>query len=130
MCVLVAQSWLALFNPMDCSPPGSSVHGILQAKIPLPSPGNLPDLGIEPRCLALQADSLLSEDPLEKGIATHSSIVAWRIPETEEPGGLQSMGSQETNTHTHTHTQTQLKTKLPAKLLLSSRQTKVNREPP
>ena len=34
------------------------------------------------------------EDPLEKGMATHSSIVAWRIPWTEEPGGLQSIGSQ------------------------------------
>ena len=33
-------------------------------------------------------------DPLEKGMATHSSILAWRIPLTEEPGGLQSMGSQ------------------------------------
>ena len=34
------------------------------------------------------------EDPLEKGMATHSSIVAWRIPWTEESGGLQFMGSQ------------------------------------
>ena len=34
------------------------------------------------------------EDPLEKEMATHSSIPAWRIPWTEEPGGLQSMGSQ------------------------------------
>ena len=34
------------------------------------------------------------EDPLEKGMATHSSILAWRIPWTEEPGQLQSMGSQ------------------------------------
>ena len=34
------------------------------------------------------------EDPPEKGIATHSSILIWRIPWTEEPGGLQSMGSQ------------------------------------
>ena len=34
------------------------------------------------------------EDPLEKGTATHSSILAWRIPWTEEPGGLQSVGSQ------------------------------------
>ena len=34
------------------------------------------------------------EDPLEKGMATHSSIFAWRIPWTEEPGKLQSMGSQ------------------------------------
>ena len=34
------------------------------------------------------------EDPLEKGMATHSNILAWRILWTEEPGGLQSMGSQ------------------------------------
>ena len=34
------------------------------------------------------------EDPLEEGVATHSSILAWRIPWTEEPGGLQSTGSQ------------------------------------
>ena len=38
--------------------------------------------------------SLGWEDPLQKGTATHSSILAWRIPWTEEPGGLQSMGSQ------------------------------------
>ena len=38
--------------------------------------------------------SLGQEDPLEKAMATHSSILAWRIPWTEEPGGLQFMGSQ------------------------------------
>ena len=38
--------------------------------------------------------SLSWEDPLEKGMVTHSSILAWRTPWTEEPGGLQSMGSQ------------------------------------
>ena len=38
--------------------------------------------------------SLGREDPLEKEMATHSSILAWRIPSTEEPGGLQSTGSQ------------------------------------
>ena len=38
--------------------------------------------------------SLGQEDPLGEGIATHSSILAWRIPWTEEPGGLQSVGSQ------------------------------------
>ena len=38
--------------------------------------------------------SLGQEDSLEKEMATHSSILAWRIPWTEEPGGLQSMGSQ------------------------------------
>ena len=41
-----------------------------------------------------QVRSLGWEDPLEKGMATHSSILALRIPWTEEPGGLQSMGSQ------------------------------------
>ena len=46
---------------------------------------------------AMQETRLLSlgkEDPLEKGMATHSSILAWRIPWTEEPSRLQSMGSQ------------------------------------
>ena len=38
--------------------------------------------------------SLGREDPLEKEMATHSNILAWRIPWTEEPGGLQSIGSQ------------------------------------
>ena len=41
-----------------------------------------------------QVQSLGEEDPLEKGTAVQSSILAWRIPRTEEPGGLQSMGSQ------------------------------------
>ena len=40
-----------------------------------------------------QVKYLGQEDPLEKGLATHSSILAWRIPWTEEPGGLQSVGS-------------------------------------
>ena len=38
------------------------------------------------------------EDPLEKEMAIHSSILSWRIPWTEEPGGLQSTGSQESDT--------------------------------
>ena len=50
------------------------------------------------KCLpAMQETRVLSlgwEDPLEKEMATHSSILAWRIPWTEEPGGLQSMGLQ------------------------------------
>ena len=52
---------------MDCSPPGSSVHGILQAGtlewVAIFSPGDLPNPGIEPRSPALQTDSLLSEPP-------------------------------------------------------------------
>ena len=42
----------------------------------------------------MRVRSLGWEDPLEEGMATHSSVIAWRIPWTEEPGGLQSMGSQ------------------------------------
>ena len=42
--------------------------------------------------------SLIGEDPLEKEMATHSSILAWEIPWTEEPGGLLSMESQESDT--------------------------------
>ena len=54
--------------------------------------------------------SLGWEDPLEKEMATHSSILAWRIPCTEELGGLQSMGRKESDTterlHIHTFTST------------------------
>ena len=45
-----------------------------------------------------QVQSLDQEDPLEKGRATYFSILAWRIPWTEEPGGLQSMELQESDT--------------------------------
>ena len=45
----------------------------------------------------MQVRALGLEDPLEKEMATHSSIFAWRIPWTEEPGGLQSMGLQESD---------------------------------
>ena len=55
--VLVSQTCLTLCNSMDCDPPGSSVHGILQARIlsglPLPSPGDLPDPEIKPKSPAL-----------------------------------------------------------------------------
>ena len=43
--------------------------------------------------------SFSQEDPLEKGMATHSSILPWEIPITEEPGGLQFKGSQKNLTH-------------------------------
>ena len=42
----------------------------------------------------MQVESLGWKDPLEEGMATHSSLLAWRIPWTEEPGGLQSTGLQ------------------------------------
>ena len=47
-----------------------------------------------PAMLETWVQSLGQEDPLEKGLATHSSILAWRIPWTEEPGMLQSVRSQ------------------------------------
>ena len=82
---LVAQSCLTLCNPMDCSPPGSSVRGISQSRIlgglPFPPPGDLPDPGMEPvspASPALQADSLplshwgsLKLNLLEKFIFKH-----------------------------------------------------------
>ena len=49
---------------------------------------------ILPAMQETQVQSLGLKDPLEKGMATHSSILAWRIPWTEEPGRLQSMGLQ------------------------------------
>ena len=63
-----------------------------------------------PAMQEIQVRSLRWEDPLEKEMATHSSILAWRIPWTEEPCGLQSMGSQRfghkpNNEHFHTFIQ-------------------------
>ena len=109
----VAQPCPTLCDPVDCSPPGSSVHGTLQART---------GSGLKPRLLHLrhwQAGSFTTGLPWRLGwericlpcrrphfhrwvrkvpwrreTATHSSILAWRIPWTEEPGGLQSMGSQ------------------------------------
>ena len=67
VCVLVAQFCLTLCDPVDCSPPGSPVHGILQAKIlewvAIPFSRDLLDPGSKPRSLVLQADCLLSESP-------------------------------------------------------------------
>ena len=46
----------------------------------------------------MQVPSLGREDPLEEGLGPHSSILVWRIPWTEEPGGLHSIGSQKSQT--------------------------------
>ena len=58
-----------------------------------------------PAVQEIQVQSLSQEDPLEKGMATHSNILAWRVPWTEEPGRPQSMGSQRVghNLATNTH---------------------------
>ena len=83
----VSQSCPTLSDPMNCSLPGSCVHGIFQAR------------ALEWGAIAFSAvqetwvQFLNWEDPLKKDMATHPSILAWRIPWTGEPGGLQSMGS-------------------------------------
>ena len=58
-----------------------------------------------PEMQETQVWSLGGEDPLEKEMATHSSILAWRIPWTKETGGLQSMGSQRVGHNWVTNTQ-------------------------
>ena len=62
--------------------------------------GSIPKLGR----WETRVQSLNWEDPLEKEMGTHSSILAWKIPWTEEPGGLQSMGFMRTRACACTHT--------------------------
>ena len=68
---------------MDCSPPGSAVHGISQARI-------LEWIAIP----SSKGSSLGQEDALEEEMATHSTNLAWSISWIEEPGGLCSIGLQ------------------------------------
>ena len=78
--------------------PAVSHHFGLNSTDDLPSVSCLPggSNGKESACNAGDPGSVPSqEDPLEEGMATPSSILAWEIPWTEDPGGLQSMGSQE-----------------------------------
>ena len=58
------------------------------------SPGGSDLVKNLPTMWETRVQSLGQEDPLEKEMATHSSVLTWRIPRTEEPGGLSSMGSQ------------------------------------
>ena len=65
-------------------------------------------MGKASACNAGDTGSLGQEDPLEEGMATHSSVLAWRTQGTEEPGGLQSMDLKESDTtevteHVHMH---------------------------
>ena len=99
---------------MDCNPPGSFSMGFPKQEhwsgYPFPSAGDLPNPWIESRSPALQVgfscaqlvknpsakqemqvQSLGGEDTLEGQMAAHSSVLAWEIPWTEEPGWLQSM---------------------------------------
>ena len=98
--MFVSQLCLTLWEPTNCS----SVHGIFWARImewvAFPSPGNLPDPWIKSKFPILQADSLpLSHQgspySLGKEMATHSKILAWKTPWTEEPGRLDSATKQQ-----------------------------------
>ena len=75
-------------KPMDCSPSGSSIHGILQAKtlewVAIPSPGDLSDPGIEPRSPTLQVDSLLTEPPGKPQFA----LLLSEIPSQTHPDSM------------------------------------------
>ena len=85
--VLVSQSCLTLCDPMDGSPPGSSVHGISQARILTGVgchsffQGGLPNPGSEPGSPALQADSLLSEAPGKPFSIKEQFKHCWKEPQ-------------------------------------------------
>ena len=72
----------------------------MQSWPPVEAPGGFPNgsAGESEKNLSVkqktQGQYLGQEDPMEEGVATHSSILAWGIPWTEEPGGLQSIGLQ------------------------------------
>ena len=86
VCVLVAQSCPTLWDPTDCSPPGSSVHGIIKTWIlewvAFSSPRGLSNPGIKPGSPALEADSLLSELP-GKPFVYYQKLLTFRKDEEE-----------------------------------------------
>ena len=106
--MLVTQLCPTLCDPVDCSPPGSSVHRISQARtlewivISFSRGSSQPKDQTRVFCIGgrfftlwatrFRFDTVCSSR-LEKAMAPHSSILAWKIPWTEEPGRLQSMGS-------------------------------------
>ncbi|CAI9162998.1 unnamed protein product [Rangifer tarandus platyrhynchus] len=98
MC-LVAQSGLTLCKPMDCSPPGSSVHGDSPGKntgvgchaFLQPTAGDLPNPGIEPRSPSWQADSLPSEPPGKPKNTGVGSPSLLQIFLTQEPMGVSKL---------------------------------------
>ena len=72
-----------------------------------------------------QVQSLGWEDPREKEMATHSNVLAWKIPWTEEPSRLQSLGSQRIRHGAHTHTRT-INSKIPKKESKSSHELNIS----
>ena len=84
----VAQSCPALCDPTDYSLPGFSIHGIFQSRLPFPSPGDLPDPGIEPRSPTWQADALPSEPP---GKPNRIPVELFQILKDDAVKGLHSI---------------------------------------
>ena len=96
---LVIYRWeILLSNKSVISTSGYTHRGVFlkvwgtSLGFPCGASGNEP--GCQCRRCKMRVQSLGWEDPLEEGMATHSSILTWRIPWTEEPGGLQTRGSQ------------------------------------
>ena len=87
----VTQSCPTLSNPMDCSLPGSSVHGIFQARVLEWGAITFSDTVLVFFPHSSKLNWCITMQLQEKAMATHSSTLAWKIPWTEEPGGLQSM---------------------------------------
>ena len=85
-CAKSLKSYATLRDPVDCSPPGSSVHGILQTRIlewiAIPFSRDLPNSGIEPESPALQVDSLPSESP-EEASGTGKVYYSWKVHDPE-----------------------------------------------
>ena len=88
----VAQSCPTLRDSMDYSPPGSSIHGILQARV-LEWVAISFSRGSSSLRDQTGVSSIARRIVYKKAMASHSSTLAWKIPWMEEPGGLQSMGS-------------------------------------
>ena len=96
----VGPCWLPSLNAAECTHPSQGLPRFASSKGPACQCR---------RCKEMWVRSLGREDPLEEEMATHSSILAWRIPWTEEPSGLQSMGSHRvghdlSDLRVHTHT--------------------------
>ena len=74
-----------------------SVFKHLRTNLGFPSDSPVKNLPVMQDVLEMWVQSLGQEDPMEKEMATHSSILAWEIPRTEEPGRIQSMGHKESD---------------------------------
>ena len=96
------------FQPHGCSPPGSSVLEISQARIlewlPFPSPGDFPDPGIKPVSPALQADSLLSEPPEKPPVESYILVITLNVNRFKHTNQKTQSGRADENVHVYIST--------------------------